>query len=284
MGEENTWFDLLPGVHQLTLWARHYLGREQPGEAFYFRGGPFTDSHFGLTHVLATILVAIFIIAGALAFHAAMRRGGDQAIVPPANMTLRNLFEMLGDAIWNMSCGIMGEQSARRYLPLIGTLAFFILFNNLLALIPGFAPPTATLKTNIALALTVFVITHVEGVRAQGVGNYIKHFLGPLWWLAWLILPIEIIGHLARPVSLSLRLMGNMTADHKVVGVFFFLVPLLVPVPFLLLGTLVAVVQTLVFCLLSMVYISQAVAVHHEDHGDHADHHAHGEAAAAHSH
>jgi F-type H+-transporting ATPase subunit a len=175
----------------------------------------------------------------------------------------------------------MGEKNGRKYLPLIGTLACFIFFSNLLALIPGFVPPTTTLKTNVALALTVFFITHIEGIRAQGLVNYLKHFAGPLWWLAWIMIPIELIGHLARPLSLSLRLMGNMVSDHKVVGVFFGLVPLLVPVPFLILGAMVVVIQTLVFCLLSMVYINMAVSGHDhdEDHGD-----AHGDAAHAHAH
>ena len=167
-----------------------------------------------------------------------------------------------------------------RYLPLIGTIACFIFFSNVLALIPGMVPPTSTLKTNVALALTVFFIPHVEGIRAQGIVAYLKHFAGPIWWLAWIMIPIEIIGHLARPLSLSMRLMGNMVSDHKVVGVFFFLVPLLVPVPFLILGTMVAVIQTLVFCLLSMVYINMAVATH--DHDDDHGHEGHGEHAHAH--
>ena len=94
----------------------------------------------------------------------------------------------------------MGEQNGRKYLPLIGTIACFIFFSNVLALIPGMVPPTSTLKTNVALALTVFVITHVEGIRAQGIVAYLKHFAGPIWWLAWIMIPIEIIGHLARCV------------------------------------------------------------------------------------
>lgn len=282
MGEESTWFDLLPGLRGLTHWAKHYLGREDQSDAFYFRGGPFTDSHFGLTHVLSVLLVLGFVTVGALSFRAAMRRGGEEAIVPPQQLSLRNFFEILGDAIWGLTSNIMGEINARKYLPLIGTLAFFIFFSNVLSLIPGMAPPTATLKTNVALALTVFFVTHYEGIKAQGVGNYIKHFLGPIWVLAPLMLIIEIIGHLARPLSLSMRLMGNMTSDHKVVGVFFALVPLLVPVPFLILGTLVAVIQTLVFCLLSMVYINLAVSVHHEEE-EHGDHHRH-EPASAHAH
>src|SRR5262245_7935786 len=206
MGEENTWFDMLPGVPNLTHFLQHYLGREHKEDAFYFTGGPFTDSRFGLTHVFSVLLVLLFVIVGALSFRAAMRRGGDEAIVPPRGLSLRNLFELLGDAIWGLASGIMGDANARKFLPLIGTLAVFIFFSNVLALIPGFAPPTATLKTNVALALTVFCITHYEGIKAQGIGAYIKHLLGPIWILAPLFLIIEVIGHLARPLSLSMRL------------------------------------------------------------------------------
>ena len=286
MGEESTWFDFLPGLANLIAWAKQYLGREDPSQGFFFQGGPFVDSHFNLTHVFSALLVLAFVTLGAMSFSSAMRRGGDDAIVPPAKFSLRNLFEVVGDALWNLTRNIMGEQNGRKYLPLIGTIACFIFFSNVLALIPGMVPPTSTLKTNVALALTVFVITHVEGIRAQGIVAYLKHFAGPIWWLAWIMIPIEIIGHLARPLSLSMRLMGNMVSDHKVVGVFFFLVPLLVPVPFLILGTMVAVIQTLVFCLLSMVYINMAVSVHdHDDHDEHAhaDHHAHAEGAKAHA-
>lgn len=273
MGEENTWFDFLPGLRNLSEFLKHYLGREEPSQAFYFRGGPFTDSEFGLTHVLSVLLVLLFVTTGALSFRAAARRGSEEAIVPPPRFSLRNLFEMLGDAIFGITSSVMGEKNARRYLPLIGTLACFIFFSNILGLIPGMAPPTATLKTNLALALSVFFITHYEGVKAQGAGTYLKHFLGPVLWLAPLMVIIEIISHLSRPVSLSLRLLGNMVSDHKVVGVFFFLVPLLIPVPFLVLGTLVCVMQTFVFCLLTMMYINLAVTTH-ESHDDHpADDH-----------
>ena len=265
MGEENTWFDLLPGVHNLSEYAEHYLRRDQLGVAQF-------PSSFSMTHVFATGLVLLFVTVAALVFRSAIAGGGTQAIVPPSRFNLRNLVEMFTDAVLGVAEGVMGEKNARRFLPLIGTLAFFIFFSNALALIPGFVPPTTTLKTNLALALTVFVITHVMGVKEHGLA-YFKHFLGPVLWLAPLMLPIELVSHLARPVSLSLRLLGNMAADHKVVSAFFALVPLLVPVPFLILGVLVVIIQTLVFCLLAMVYIQGAVA--HEGHGDEG--HGHGE-------
>jgi len=137
------------------------------------------------------------------------------------------------------------------------------LFSNLLALIPGFLPPTDSLKTNLALSVLVFVLTHVFGVRAHGP-KYFKHFLGPWLPLAFLMLPIEIISHIARPISLAMRLLGNISADHAVVLSFFAVIPLLVPVPFLLMGVFVSVVQAVVFALLSAVYIGAAVA--HEEH------------------
>jgi F-type H+-transporting ATPase subunit a len=262
MGEETTWFDLLPGVKNLELFAKHYLARDKMGVAMF-------PSAFSISHVLAVFCVLLFAILAGVAFRSATARGGREAIVPPSKLTLRNLLEMFTDAVLSVGNGVMGEQNARRFLPLIGTLAFFIFFSNLFALVPGFAPPTATLKTNVGLALTVFVMTHVYGFMYNGVG-YLKKFLGhaPIW-LAPLMVPIELVSHLARPLSLSLRLLGNMAADHKVVAAFFMLVPLIVPVPFLILGVLVVIIQTMVFCLLSMVYIQGAVEPEHGDHGDH---------------
>jgi F-type H+-transporting ATPase subunit a len=266
MGEETTWFDLLPGARNLAEFARHYLERKEVGIQQF-------PSAFSLTHVYAVSLVVLFVTIGAWVYSRSVKGGGEKAMVPPSKFNLRNLFEMFADAVLGVAEGVMGEKNARKYLPLIGALAFFIFFSNSLALIPGFAPPTATLKTNVALALTVFFLTHAFGVKEHGLA-YFKHFLGPVIWLAPLMLPIELVSHIARPLSLSLRLLGNIAADHKVVSAFFALVPLLVPVPFLILGVLVCIVQTLVFCLLTMVYIQGAVA--HEGHGDehaHEEHH-----------
>ncbi len=263
MGEETTWFDLIPAVHNFRSVAAHLLGREAPGDHFYFRWQMFGDSYFTLAHVYGAVLVLLFALVGGLAYRSAVAKGGEAALVPPPKFNLRNLFEMFTDAVVSTAEGVMGEHHARQFLPLIGSLAVFIFFSNVLALIPGFIPPTSTMKTNIALAVTVFLVTHIWGVKTHGL-KYFKHFLGPILLLAPLMLPIELVSHVARPVSLTLRLMGNIAADHKVVGAFFLAVPLLVPVPFLILGVLVAIVQTLVFCLLTMVYIHGAVA--HEEH------------------
>ncbi|HEX2570061.1 MAG TPA: F0F1 ATP synthase subunit A [Polyangia bacterium] len=263
MGEETTIFDFLPGLSNLQAALAHSLGRVEEGQGFYFRWQMFGDSHFTMSHVYGASLVLLFALIGGLAYRGAVSRGGLEAIVPPPRFNLRNLFEMFTDAVMSVAEGVMGKHNAERFLPLIGTLAVFIFFSNVLALIPGFIPPTSTLKTNLALAVSVFFLTHFFGVREHGLA-YFKHFLGPMPLLAPLMLPIELVSHVARPVSLSLRLLGNIAADHKVVSAFFVLVPLLLPIPFLILGVLVAIVQTLVFCLLTMVYIQGAVA--HEEH------------------
>jgi F-type H+-transporting ATPase subunit a len=258
MGEHGTWFDYLyrfPWWQDLSRTLEGNLGRHWEWMLF----GP---THWTLTHVMVALAVLLFVSYGALQFRGSVSGGGQAALIPPRTFNVRHLFELLCDAILGMMSGVMGEKNAKRFFPLIGSLALFILFSNLAALIPGFAPATDTLKTNLALALLVFVLTHYYGLKEHGP-SYIKHFLGPIWWLSPLILVIELISHLVRPASLALRLMGNMAADHKVIFAFFALVPVFVPVPFYFLGLLVCVVQTLVFCLLSMVYISMAISHDH---------------------
>ena len=149
-----------------------------------------------------------------------------------------------------------------KFFPLIATIGLFILFSNLLGLIPGFESPTANLNTNLSMALVVFVLTHIMGVKIHG-WKYVKQFIGPNPWLAPLIFPIEIVGHLARPVSLTFRLFGNIEGGHIVLAVILLLVPLLVPLPILVLKLLICFIQTLVFMLLSMMYIAGAMEAAH---------------------
>jgi len=256
MGPHDTWFAFLPGYAGLKEFFHHYLHRDWTWQMFQ-------ATHFQVDHVLGALVVIAFLAFGAFRYATAVGGSGDAGLIPPPRFGLRNLFEMLGDTVFGLMEGVLGEKDARRYLPLIGSLFVFILFSNLLGLIPGFIPPTETLKTNLGLALLVFLLTHVFGVRAHGVG-YFKHFLGPWLPLAPLMLPIEIISHIARPVSLAMRLLGNISADHAVVLAFFAVIPFLVPVPFLVMGVFVSVVQAVVFSLLSTVYIGSAIA--HEEH------------------
>jgi F-type H+-transporting ATPase subunit a len=256
MGPHSTWFEFLPGYANLRASLEHALARDWTWQMFQ-------ATYFQIDHVLSTLLVLAFLAFGASRYAAAVSGSGDAGLVPPPRFGLRNLFEMLTDAILGLMESVMGEKEARRFLPLIGTLFFFILFSNLLSLIPGFPPPTDTLKTNLGLSVLIFLLTHVLGVRAHGI-KYFRHFLGPWLPLAPLMLPIEIISHIARPVSLAMRLLGNISADHAVVLAFFAVMPFLVPVPFLVMGVFVSVVQAVVFSLLSTVYIGTAIA--HEEH------------------
>ncbi len=256
MGEHATWTDFLKNIPQY----QQFLADTEVSFGRDWQWLMFGADNFSLTHVLWALFVMLFVIFGASRFASSVKKKGG--IIPPPKFNIRNLFETIADATYGMMVQVMGEKSAKQHLPLIGSLAFFIFFSNICALIPAFGVPTTTLNTNVGIAVLVFAATHYYGLKEHGI-SYLKHFLGPVWWLAPLMLPIELISHIVRPVSLAVRLLGNMVADHKVVFSFFILVPILVPVPFLMLGVLVSIVQTLVFCLLSMVYISMATAHDH---------------------
>ena len=207
--------------------------------------------HIG-EHVTYTWFVMIVLIVAA--FFASR---SVQAI--PKGM--QNFMEVVVTGVENLIEETMGPKG-KAYFPLIATFALFILVSNLIALIPGFYPPTANLNTNGALALTVFAMTHIIGVKEHGI-SYLKHFMGPILVLAPLIFIIEIIGHLARPLSLSLRLFGNMYGHEIVLMIFLALVPFLLPVPMMLMGVLIAFIQTFVFTLLTMIYIAGALEEAH---------------------
>src|SRR6266568_3028317 len=166
---------------------------------------------------------------------------------------LQNFMEVVVGGIENMVVETMGEHG-RPFLPLIATLAIFILVSNLIGLVPGFFPPTANINTTAACAVVVFVTTHVVGVKEHGF-KYIKHFMGPILWLAPMMFFIEVIGHFSRVISLTLRLFGNMNGHELVLMIFFGLAPFLVPLPMMMMGVLVSFIQAFVFMLLAMIYI-----------------------------
>src|SRR5437016_920871 len=173
MGEHGTWFDYLnrfEGWRSFTHSMHDKLGRN-------WKFLIFDENGFTLNHVLITIVVLLFVILGVRAFFAGTQ-GADKGIVPPRKMNLRNFFEYTAESVYGMVEGAMGESNAPRFFPLIGALWMFILFSNLIGLIPGFVAPTDTLKTNVGIALMVFLLTHIYGVKEHGLA-YFKHFLGP---------------------------------------------------------------------------------------------------------
>ncbi len=189
-------------------------------------------------------------------------------LVIVSKLTLGNL-EMIpgsGQNFWELVLGgmddffadNMGREMTDKLFPMIATFALYIAVANLIGLIPGFMSPTASINTTLALTVIVWITHHIVGIRAHGI-SYYKHFIGPMWWLIPLMLPIEVISNLARLLSLSIRLFGNIMAKEVLLGILFALAgAFFAPLPIMLLGVLVSLVQAMVFVLLTVVYISQA--------------------------
>jgi F-type H+-transporting ATPase subunit a len=232
------------------------LAAEGHGYSFFMAlpGGEKYFYMYAAVFVAAFLVVASFLVVGG-------KKTSDM-VIPEGRFTLRNFFELILGFLAQLAEDIIGHHY-KKYLPLLASCFIFILFMNLMGLIPGFLPPTQKMNITVGLALVIFLSTHYFGVRENGIA-YFKHFLGPVWWMAPIMLPIEIISHLARPMSLSLRLFGNITGDHAVVAGFMALIPILVPSIFLGLGLFVSFMQAFIFTVLSMIYISGAVT--HEEH------------------
>jgi F-type H+-transporting ATPase subunit a len=173
----------------------------------------------------------------------------------------QNVMEVVIGGFDSLLNDIMGH-NGRKFFPLIATLGLFILVSNLIGLVPGFESPTSNINTNAAMALIVFLSTHVVGVKEHGL-KYFKQFMGPVGWLTPLMLPIEVISHLSRPLSLTFRLFGNIKGEDIVLLVVLFLVPYFVPLPVFVLMVFTSLVQTLVFMLLAMMYIAGAMEEGH---------------------
>jgi F-type H+-transporting ATPase subunit a len=223
--------------------------------AFLHVPGEWMPAHITFTWLVMGILTVV----GAL---------GTRAMRPVPG-PLQNLVEVAVEAFQGLLDQMIGRQG-RQFLPFIGTAGLFILTSNLLGNIPGFQPPTANWNTTVALAVTVFLYYNYCGIRKHGLLNYLRHFCGPIWVLAPLMFPIEFIGHLARPVSLSIRLFGNMFGEESVITILLSLIWLGMPyfiwlVIMLPLSIFTAVVQTFVFIMLSMVYIAGAVEEGHSE-------------------
>ncbi len=200
-------------------------------------------------HVIYSwVVMAILIIAGALA-------AKGVSMIPSKG---QNFFEVIISGIEDFMVDITGEEG-RWLLPIIATVFIYIFTCNLIGLVPGFFPPTASLNTTASCALTVVIFTHIIGIKYHGA-KYIKHFLGPVWWMIPIIFPIELIGHLARILSLTFRLFGNMMGHELVLAILFALAgAFFAPLPIMGLGIFVALVQAFVFFLLSIMYFTGAM-------------------------
>lgn len=213
--------------------------------------GEFAENY---SHVIHSWLIMLILIGGGFLLVRNLKQVPDKG---------QNLVELTVGGLENFMVGITGPEG-RAFFPFIATIFIYILFSNLLGLVPGFFSPTANLNTTLSMAICTFILTHIIGIKYHGI-KYIKHFLGPVWALAPLMLIIELIGHFARIMSLSIRLFGNIFGKEKVLGILFGLVgfTVLLPLPIVVLGILVSFIQALVFALLSMVYFAGAMEEAH---------------------
>ncbi len=216
--------------------------------------------HEQFQHTYHALLVLFLLVLIAWRIRVSLKKSSDP-LVPETRFSVRNIFEIVVQAIYSQLQGIIGP-GGEKYAPLVGGLFIYILLCNLLGIIPGFEPPTGNINTNLAMSLVVFLVYNYYGFKEHGVG-YLKQFAGPVIYLAPLMFLIELTSHLFRPLSLSVRLFGNMFGDHTVLNIFADLTYLVIPVIFMVLGILVSLIQAFVFAVLATVYIALAVSHDH---------------------
>ena len=208
-------------------------------------------------YIVMCLIVAVVLI---LVLGLAARK---LSLVPGRRQTV---LEMVFELFENLLGDLIGEPG-KKFLPMIGTLGIFILTCNLLGLVPGFMSPTSKINVTLGCAVTAFVYYHYQGIRAQGLFKYLGHFAGPIPFLAPLMFPIELISHFSRPLSLSIRLFGNIFAEELLIVVIASIVPFLLPLPFMVVAIFTGAIQAFVFVLLTCIYISGAIA-HEEEHSE----------------
>ena len=224
------------------------------GELFTFFGV--------ISHNHAFIYMTHMLLAAGIVIMLAKMATKSMKVVPTG---AQNFFEAYLGGVLAMGADVMGREEARRYLPLVATIGMFVAVANIIGIVPGFEAPSAFLDFTLALALVVFFYYNYEGIRRNGVVTYFKHFLGPVWWLYWLMFPIEIVSHISRIISLSFRLFGNVKGDDMFLMVILMLAPWLLPmIPFALLSFM-ALLQAFIFMMLTYVYLGGAVQIA-EDH------------------
>jgi len=220
------------------------------GELFTFFG-LISENHdfLFLTHVFLSAAIALLLAKIAIS---------NLQLVPKGS---QNLMEAYLHGVLEMGADVMGKEHAKKYVALVATIGLFVGIANLIGIIPGFEAPSANLNMTLTLALSVFVYYNYVGIKTHGVIKYFKHFSGPVWWLAWLMFPVEIVSHFSRIISLSFRLFGNIKGDDMFLAVMLMLVPWIIPmVPFALL-TFGAFLQAFIFMMLTYVYLAGAIVV-----------------------
>lgn len=225
---------------------------------FHAVGLPADKASAQAASVLSSFTIEVLVAAALIVFFIAVR--STLSVESPG--PVQHIAELIHEAIGDQAEQVIGH-GYQRYQAYVTCIFLFVLCNNLVGLIPGVEAPTTSIMVTLGLAVPTFLYYNYYGVKEQGVVGYIKHFAGPVWWMAWLIFPIELVSHLARVMSLSVRLYANMFAGDLVTLVFFSLVPVGIPVIFLGLHLFVSLIQAFVFTLLTMIYLSLAVSHEH---------------------
>jgi len=210
------------------------------------------------TPINDTLALEVLVVVGFIAFFVLVR--ASLSVEKPG--TAQQFAEVIHEFVGGQAESIIGH-GYEKFQAYVTCVFLFVLTCNLLGLIPGIPAPTMSPVVPLGVAVATFVYYNFHGIRAQGPIGYLKHFAGPIWWISWLLFPIEVISHLARMMSLTIRLWANMFAGDLVTLVFFSLIPVGIPVIFLGLHLGVSVIQAFVFMLLSMIYLGQAVAHEH---------------------
>jgi len=208
-----------------------------------------------ISHDHSFILLSHMVLVLAIAFTLAIVTTKSLKVIPSG---MQNVFELYLSGVTSMGKDVLGDKNARKYLPLIATIGIYVFLSNVIGIIPGFESPTSNLNFTLALAATVFIYYNFEGLRANGFKKYFAHFLGPVGWLAPLMFPIEIISHFSRVISLSFRLFGNIKGDDLFLIVLLMLAPWIVPLPAFALLSFMALLQSFIFMMLTLVYLAGA--------------------------
>jgi F-type H+-transporting ATPase subunit a len=255
MPEHTTWFTLLLAYMHETLEKNAHAF----GNTVIKHEAPSWRSFEPLA---ASLFITLLVLGIALRVRSRLANP-DDAVVPEEQLTLRTFMEAFLSYFYDLAKSVMDAERAKKYFPLIGTAAMFVFFSNVLALIPGLPVATSSLSVTLGCAIVVFVCFNAYGLATNG-WSYIAHLAGPAWYLAPLVFLIEVVSLCVRPITLAVRLMLNMAVDHLILGIFLSLVAVLVPIPVMILGVLIVLIQTLVFTLLTCIYIG--LATEHEAH------------------
>jgi F-type H+-transporting ATPase subunit a len=217
--------------------------------------GMISHNHYFIytAHMVFAALIVVFMARATV---------NSMRLVPTG---IQNVMEAYLSGVLSMGKDTIGKEDARRYLPLVATLGLFVVVSNFVGIVPGFESPSSFLDFTLTLAISIFVYYNYEGIKRNGFVKYFGHFSGPVWWLSWLMFPIEIISHISRIISLSFRLFGNIKGDDLFLMVVLMLAPWFAPLPAFALLTFSGILQAFIIMILTYVYLAGAVHIS-EDH------------------